>query len=385
MSAASTPVEVLPAWISLHLLTVVRCLSGSATPREHSSVGRKRAVLRMCVYLAPRWRRRSLLATLMLALTLLLTADAARALRTSSVETQHQAGSTTGSGSAAVNEVQVGDVDAGVVTTDTTQSSTTFTKKTWGAGSHSDASKKSVSFSSLVQTTATVAPSGERSIEEPKSASGSMDNEVGTPSATTKAKGTTSAKQDDDDSDESFDLQSDDDSADSGSDSENHDKTTGKTGTSNKSTPAPTPTPTPTPTSASQQTTYPPQPTHPGSIDAKTLSWSEPTMYPQTTQPVSNVIATTTPSTGSSASGSASGQPVQGQSYQVSGSAKSAEAFEKSTKSAASTTDSRSLDETLVVVIVGVVGAIGALLMFVSRKVLQETGDDEDMADSSFF
>ncbi|KAE9018334.1 hypothetical protein PR003_g13610 [Phytophthora rubi] len=338
----------------------------------------------MCVYLAPRWRRRSLLATLMLALTLLLSVDAARALR-SSVETQHPTGSTTGSGSASVSEVQVGDLEAGVVTTDTTQSSTTFTKKTWGAGSNSDVNKKSVSFTSLVQSTATSAPSGPKSAS---SASGSTDNEVGTPSATSniKSKSATSAKQDDDDdSDGSFDFESSDDSVDSISDSKTHGKTTGKSGTSKSTTSVPTPTPTPTSTPAPKQTTYhQPQPTHPGSIDIKPLSWSEPTMHPQTPQPGSGVVDTK-PVTGSSSSASASGQPVQGQSFEVSGSANNAASFEKSTKSAASTTSSRSLDETLVFVIVGVVGAIGALLMFVSRKVLQETGDDEELTGASFF
>ncbi|KAE9330978.1 hypothetical protein PF008_g15618 [Phytophthora fragariae] len=334
----------------------------------------------MCVYLAPRWRRRSLLATLMLALTLLLSADAARALR--SVETQHPTGNTTGSGSASVSEVQVGDLEAGVVTTGMTQSTTTFTKKTWGAGSHNDVNKKSVSFTSLVQSTATSAPSGPKSAS---SASGSTDNEVGTPSATsnTKGKSATSAKQgDDDDSDGSFDVESSDDSS---SDSKTHDKTTGKSGTSKSNTSVPTPTPTPTSTPAPKQTTYhQPQPTHPGSIDIKPLSWSEPTMHPQTPQPGSGVVDTK-PVTGSSSSASASGQPVQGQSFEVSGSANNAASFEKSTKSAASTTSSRSLDETLVFVIVGVVGAIGALLMFVSRKVLQETGDDEELTGASFF
>ncbi|KAG6606641.1 putative secreted RxLR effector protein [Phytophthora cinnamomi] len=326
----------------------------------------------MCVYLAPRWRRRSLLATLMVALALLLTADAARALRTS-IGAKQQTGSNTGSGSAAV-QVEVGDVEAGVVSTDTTQSSTTFTKKTWGAGSYSGTNKKSVSFASLVQT------------QEPKlasSASGATDDEVGTPSATTSpskstnSKGSKDAKQgDDDDSYGSFDLESDDGSADSCSNSKAHDKTTGKTGTSK--------TWAPTPTSASEQTKYTPPTTHPGTIEIKSLSWSEPTLYPQTTQPGPYVAGIYSKPTSGSAS-SASGQPVQGQSYGVLSSANAPETLEKSTKSAASTTSSKSLDETLVLVIVGVVGAIGALLMFVSRKVLQETGDDRDLANSSFF
>ncbi|CAI5715895.1 unnamed protein product [Peronospora effusa] len=63
----------------------------------------------------------------------------------------------------------------------------------------------------------------------------------------------------------------------------------------------------------------------------------------------------------------------------------STEVLENETKSAFSTTASRSLDQTLVVVIIGVVGAIGTLVMFVSRRVLKEQDDDLYLEDSRFF
>ncbi|CAI5745881.1 unnamed protein product [Peronospora destructor] len=62
------------------------------------------------------------------------------------------------------------------------------------------------------------------------------------------------------------------------------------------------------------------------------------------------------------------------------------EVLENETKSSFSTAANRSLDQTLVVMIIGVVGAIGTLVMFVSRRVLKETQDDDlDLEDSRFF
>ncbi|CAI5740985.1 unnamed protein product [Peronospora destructor] len=62
------------------------------------------------------------------------------------------------------------------------------------------------------------------------------------------------------------------------------------------------------------------------------------------------------------------------------------EVLENEPKSSFSTAANRSLDQTLVVMIISVVSAIGALVMFVSRRVLKETQDDDlDLEDSRFF
>ncbi|KAG7385560.1 hypothetical protein PHYPSEUDO_001326 [Phytophthora pseudosyringae] len=325
----------------------------------------------MCVYLAPRWRRRSSplqVATLVLALALLLlTAVDGRTLRLEET------------GNSGYGSTAVGKQEVGVVTTDTQQSTTTVTTRAWNSGSYRDASQlsdeKSVSFDSLVKTT--TAPTAERDRKQSKgaasSASGSASNDVQTPETVTASSDSSSngatkdrsrknaggPKQDnaDDGSDGSFDDGEKDESADRSADSKTgKDTTSSQTGTTNKApTPAPTPArtpgPTPTPTSAKP-------PPHPGSFDAGSKGWT-------------------------SSSGS-SEQSVKGQSYEL-GSTNSAKALENKTKSSASTTSTSSLDQTLVVVIVGVVGAIGALLMFVSRKVLKETGDDNDLEDSSIF
>ncbi|KUF96884.1 Endopolygalacturonase 6 [Phytophthora nicotianae] len=281
----------------------------------------------MCVYLAPRWRRRSsspLLAVLVLALALLLTAVDGRTLRSLG----------TGSTSNLINQQEVG-----VVTTDSQQSTTTVTTRAWKSGSYSASQfdEKSVSFDSLVKTT--TAPM-ERSTEQSKEESGSMDHEVQTPCAMDRDKSSSDAgdaKQgDNDDDDGSFDAYEKDESDDSSANSKSNDETT--------SAKAPTPVSTPKPAQG---------PPHPGSFDARPKSWSS--------------------------SGSTE-QTVEDQSYQTN----SASALENRTKSAALVTDNRSFDQTLVVVIVGVVGAIGALLMFVSRKVLKETRDS-DLEDSSIF
>ncbi|ETK95659.1 hypothetical protein L915_01428 [Phytophthora nicotianae] len=310
----------------------------------------------MCVYLAPRWRRRSsspLLAVLVLALALLLTAVDGRTLRSLG----------TGSTSNLINQQEVG-----VVTTDSQQSTTTVTTRAWKSGSYSASQldEKSVSFDSLVKTT--TAPM-ERSTEQSKEESGSMDHEVQTPCAMDRDKSSSDAgdaKQgDNDDDDGSFDAYEKDESDDSSANSKSNDETTSAKGTTNKETtpastpvptPAPTPTPTPAPTAAPTPVSTPKPaqgPPHPGSFDARPKSWSS--------------------------SGSTE-QTVEDQSYQTN----SASALENRTKSAALVTDNRSFDQTLVVVIVGVVGAIGALLMFVSRKVLKETRDS-DLEDSSIF
>ncbi|KAG6960421.1 hypothetical protein JG687_00008234 [Phytophthora cactorum] len=234
--------------------------------RENSSIRTRRW---MCVYLAPRWRRRSspLQAVLVLALALLLTAIDGRTLRSLG----------TGSTSTSINQQEVG-----VVTTDTQQSTTTVTTRAWKSGSYSASQfgdEKSVSFDSLVKTT--TAPT-ERSTEQSKEASSSTDHEIQSPCSSKDKSSDAKQGYNDHDEDGSFNDYEKDESD---------------------------------------------------------------------------------------------------QSYQTS----SAKALENKTKSASLVTENRSFDQTLVVVIVGVVGAIGALLMFVSRKVLKETGDDQDLEDSSIF
>ncbi|OWZ06352.1 RxLR effector protein [Phytophthora megakarya] len=324
----------------------------------------------MCVYLAPRWRRRSspLLVMIVLALATLTV----------------QGRTMTGSGSGAVQQQEVG-----VVTTDTTQSTTTVNKAWNSTDSSQPCEQKSVSFDSLVKTT--TAPI-EQSTEQPKSfsssASASMDHEILTPKSTGSSSDSScegkrhhasddSTKQDDDDG--SFDDNEKDESDDSHAGKMNHttifkpnEKAINKISTVNKTatlpqvTPAPTPkTPGPTlPTTAASVHVLPP---NPGTFEAKPTDWT------------SNSGSDKSKSWSNSGSND---QSVEGQSYEDTNSAK---ALENKTKSASLATSSRALDQTLVVVIVGVVGAIGALLMFVSRKVLKETGDDKDLEDTSIF
>nr|BAP69101.1 RxLR effector candidate protein [Hyaloperonospora arabidopsidis Emoy2] len=303
----------------------------------------------MCVYLAPRWRRRSFVLTVVYTLLLLWTTDA-RALR--DLGTSPETWDAAGSGSNAVS---------GGVTGFSVESSTPMMTRAWNSGSFSDGSElnrdKSVTFGSLLM--------GKEEKEtgvalvSHSSSSAAEDHEVlMTPSASSSTAATSNSRcsvkgrRDHKNENIGHVQLSDEGSKDVGSgtnaDSKLYnDGTIGATGTTNE---APRITPPSVPTSRAL-------PPHHEALSAKAKEWS------------SSFSSSKTKSTGRSEEAS-----------------DSADVLENSTKSASSTvTSSSSFDQTLVVVIIGVVGAIGAFLLVVSRKVLQETGDDDDSEDSSLF
>ncbi|KAG7394931.1 hypothetical protein PHYBOEH_004452 [Phytophthora boehmeriae] len=303
-----------------------------------------------------------------MALALLLTADAARALRDSSVSQQ------TGSTDTSQEEV-------GVVKADTKTSTTTMNTDSWATtpASSSLDSEKTVSFNSIHAVATTAPPvvtssdasqdvgqtTGYREIdarktEAPKDSSSSGDNDVNVG-----------------DSNQHETISDEDDEDEDSTDKDNlrNDVTTPKVTPKPTTkapkpmstpkpaltpTPAPTPAPTPPPTSFTKLVENPPKP---GSVEAPPKQGSY---------------------SGSSGSWS-TGQRVTGQSYETSSGNSTAEALEKSTTASASLTSSRSLDNSLMVFIIGGVAAVGALVVVVSRKVIKETGDDEHLERSSFY
>uniref|UniRef100_A0AAV1UZU5 Mid2 domain-containing protein n=1 Tax=Peronospora matthiolae TaxID=2874970 RepID=A0AAV1UZU5_9STRA len=300
----------------------------------------------MCVYLAPRWRRRCFVLTVVYTLLPLWTTDA-RALR--DVGASPETWDAAGSGSNAVS--------GGVAGFSVVQSST----RAWNSGSFSDGSElngdKSVTFGSLLM--GKEEKETRVALVSPSSSSAAADHEVRmTPRASSSivATGNTRCsvkrRRDHKNEDTGHVQLSDEGAKDVGpvtnADSKLYnDGTIGATGAANE---APTITPPSVPTSRAL-------PPHHEALSAKAKEW------------LPSFSSSKTKSTGRSEESS-----------------DSADVLENSTKSASSTvTSSSSFDQTLVVVIIGVVGAIGAFLLVVSRKVLQETGDDDDLEDLSLF
>lgn len=286
----------------------------------------------MCVYLAPRWRRRSppFLLLIMQALALLAAADG-RTIRRLKTDPE---------------SANVSNRKTGLVTTDKHQSTTVFIPRAWKSGSGSWLhDEKSVSFTNLVKTNAEPCSDDHSTMLTFSASSNSPTqnrNHIHKSYAFTKqtddqySHDLTSDKEEDP-SIRSNALRTEQLSNDMTAPTKRHD------GKVSSSVPSPAPSPTKTPANSIQET-------------------------PLSFQAVLNT----------SFSSDSSKSNDKSESMTSFGSTKSAEALDNDNKSSSLTDQTRLLDQKIVVVIIGIVGTIAVLLVFASRQVLREMGDDID-------
>ncbi|CAH0519340.1 unnamed protein product [Peronospora belbahrii] len=348
----------------------------------------------MYVYLVSRWRRWTLILVLILTL-LLQTANGRLLLRENYGDQTNE--------NAAFGLNSLGDVDMGVVTTNSTQKLTTVTKSLWNSDSNPKDvnqvnSDTSVSFNSLVKVT-TPMPIVQTTAS---STSASIDCDIMTLNDSSSKIHTGNLNHGDDGYDGidnsvnhvSYNA-GDGNSLDSKS---TNDEMTPKVGTPNMATAH---MPTQSPTLPSTQSPVLPAtqsalaPTPLTNLPFTQSTHAPPTNAPPTNAPPTNAPPTNAPPTNASPLrpdsfddktqmwSSSSGSSAYSVIAEESNSINNAATLENKPTSANSTTANRSFDQTIIVVSVGVVGAIGSLLMIVSRKVMKESRDDKDLEDSS--
>ncbi|CAH0478147.1 unnamed protein product [Peronospora belbahrii] len=322
----------------------------------------------MYVYLVSRWRRWTLILVLILTL-LLQTANGRLLLRENYGDQTNE--------NAAFGLNSLGDVDMGVVTTNSTQKLTTVTKSLWNSDSNPKDvnqvnSDTSVSFNSLVKVT-TPMPIVQTTAS---STSASIDCDIMTLNDSSSKIHTGNLNHGDDGYDGidnsvnhvSYNA-GDGNSLDSKS---TNDEMTPKVGTPNMAT-AHMPTQSPT-LPSTQSPVLPATQSALAPTPLTNLPFTQSTHAPPTNAPPTNRRQLM------------HRQPMRRQLIVIaeeSNSINNAATLENKPTSANSTTANRSFDQTIIVVSVGVVGAIGSLLMIVSRKVMKELRDDKDLEDSS--